>query len=57
VQEGEVRAALAVLKGLGALPGSAPRIGAEDPAELAEEDRLARRERATHRDLGRLLAP
>jgi hypothetical protein len=52
-----VRAALAVLKGLGALPGSAPRIGAEDPAELAEEDRLARRERATHRDLGRLLAP
>lgn len=42
VRDGDVRAALAVLKGLGALPGSAPRIGTEDAAELAEDDRLAR---------------
>ncbi len=56
VRGGDVRAALAVLKGLGALPGSAPTIGADDPVELAEERSLTERERALHRDLRRLTA-
>lgn len=56
VKNGDVRAALAVLKGLGALSGNAPNIGAEDPVELAEEKRLAERERANQRDLRQLLA-
>jgi hypothetical protein len=55
VKKGDVRAALAVLKGLGALSGTAPNIEAEDSVELAEEKRFAERERANHRDLRKLL--
>src|SRR5262249_43818733 len=38
VRNGDLRAALAVLKGLGVFPGVAPAIGGEDPDELAEEN-------------------
>ena len=55
VQKGDVRAALAVLKGLGALPGARPGIGAECPKELAEEKQLAEQHTASLRDLRRLL--
>jgi transcriptional regulator of acetoin/glycerol metabolism len=54
VNQGDVRAALAVLKGLGALPGSVTRIGAEDPAELSEEHEAAVQQNQTRRTLRRL---
>jgi len=49
VRSGDVRAALAVLKGTGVLSGAAPTIGAEDPAELAEEIEADEQERAAAR--------
>jgi len=55
VQNGDVRAALAVLKGLGALSGSAPTIGAENPGELAEDRLVADRERTFLRKLRRMI--
>ena len=54
IHKGDVRAALAVLKGLGALAGEHPEIGSEDPEELAEEQQITQRERAAQRDLRRL---
>ena len=38
VRGGDARVAVAVLKGLGLLPGTAPTIGPEDPAEVASLD-------------------
>jgi hypothetical protein len=56
VEKGDVRAALAVLKGLGALPGAAPHVGAEDPGELAEQKHIRDQQAASLRNLRRLLA-
>ena len=49
VDHGDVRASLAVLRGIGLLAGAPPQIDGEDPAELAEEADLAARERASER--------
>ncbi len=55
VQNGDVRAALVVLKGLGALPGSAPAVGAENPGELAEDRIAADKEKKFLRKLKRII--
>ena len=52
IQQGDLRTALAVLKGIGVLAGSPPAIGSEDPAELAEEAEVTVRERTARRGLG-----
>jgi hypothetical protein len=54
VEQGDVRAALAVLKGLGALSGVPLEIGTDDPVELAEEKRVAEGQRAMRSTLRRL---
>jgi hypothetical protein len=56
VESGDVRAALAVLKGLGALSGTRPAVGSDDARELSEEAELSARERASARELRRLIA-
>jgi hypothetical protein len=37
IQDGDVKAALALLKGLGLLSGDSPKIGSGDPADLESE--------------------
>ncbi len=49
VDYGDVRASLAVLRGIGLLVGAPLQIDGEDPAELAEEAEIAARERASER--------
>ncbi len=44
VADGDVKAALAVLKGVGGLPGKAPHIGPGDPARLEQEVGIAAKE-------------
>jgi len=39
VESGDVQVALAVLKGIGALSGTVPMFGSDDPGELAESAR------------------
>ena len=39
IADGDGKAALALLKGLGLLPGEPPNIGSEDPADLAADAR------------------
>jgi hypothetical protein len=56
VQKGNVPAAVAVLRGLGMLAGDRPRIGSADPAELAENEKLAEIEREQAATLRRLIA-
>jgi len=56
-QRGDLRAALAVLKGTGALAGSPPTIRSEDPAELAEEAEVADHELAAARLWRRMAIP
>lgn len=55
VDAGDVRAALAVLRGTGVFAGSCPSIGPDDPAEVEEETELAARERASNRLLRRAM--
>jgi hypothetical protein len=40
IAEGDGKAALALLKGLGLLPGELAKIGSDDPADLANEARV-----------------
>ena len=56
VKEGDVRTALAVLKGTGILAGERPVIGPEDPTEAEEEAELVAGERDSLRVQRRLLA-
>jgi transposase-like protein len=56
VERGDVRAALAVLKGVGALGGTTPEIGGEDPEELAHDATVATQEHAADRSMRALLA-
>jgi hypothetical protein len=39
ITEGDGKAALALLKGLGLLPGELPKIGSDDPADLEDKAR------------------
>jgi hypothetical protein len=54
VEAGDVRVALAVLKGLGMLPGSPPAFGGDDPKELAEDAELTEQKKASDRAFQRL---
>jgi hypothetical protein len=49
IGNGDVRAALAVLKGTGVLAGQEPLIGPEGPTEVEEEAKLEVRERMSNR--------
>jgi len=40
IDRGNLKAAIAVLKGIGALPGAVPKIGEDDPDELQLEARI-----------------
>ena len=51
---GDARTALAILKGIGVLPGNPPAIGCEDPDELQEEARLEARQREGERFMRRI---
>jgi AcrR family transcriptional regulator len=55
IEEGDVRAALAILKGTGVLVGHSSDIGPEDPAEVEEEAKLAARARESDRLLRRAM--
>jgi hypothetical protein len=55
VEGGDVRAALAVLRGLGLLPGRQPTIGADDPEELAERAAIAERKKEDDRIFRRII--
>lgn len=46
IQAGDIRASLAVLRGLGLLAGDRPHIGPENPDEVTADADLFRRERA-----------
>ena len=56
IEEGDARTALAILKGLGVLPGSRPAIGGEDPVELQDQASVEARERDSDRALRRMTA-
>ena len=56
VESGDVRAALAVLRGTGTLAGDRPPIGPEDPDEVAQEAELSKMEREALRAQRRALA-
>ena len=56
VETGDVRAASAVLRGIGALRGQPDAIGEEDPTILREETEMAQREAASRRALRSLMA-
>ena len=49
IEQGDVRAALAILKGAGVLGSYSSEIGPEDPTEVEEEAELAARERESDR--------
>ena len=55
VDAGDVRAALAVLKGTGVFAGSCPSVGSEDPVVVEEDAELAARGRASARLLRRAM--
>lgn len=55
VDAGDVRAALAVLKGTGVFAGSCPSIGSDDSVEAEKDAELAARERASDRLLRRAM--
>lgn len=44
IDRGDVKASLAILKGLGVLDGAAPQVGSDDPSALADEAELQDRE-------------
>jgi hypothetical protein len=54
IDDGDVRAALAVLKGAGVLAGSRPPIGPDDPAEVEEDAEVEARKRASVRTMQRI---
>jgi hypothetical protein len=54
-QDGDVKAALALLKGLGLLAGSAPAMGPDTP-ESVEDEQVAARLKVGDRTLNRVLA-
>lgn len=54
IEQGDVRAALAVLKGVGALSGSAAPIPGEIASELAENAQITASERASERLMRKL---
>ncbi len=56
IDRGDVRAALGVLKGIGALPGTPPSIGGENPEELAEDAAIEAKQRASDRIVRSLTA-
>ena len=56
VEQGDVRAALVVLKGVGVLAGTLPVIGAENPDELAHDATVAAQELAADRYMRGLVA-
>lgn len=56
VEEGDVRAALVVLKGLGFLPERAARFGCDDPEILREEAEITANKEALERQL-RAMSP
>ena len=56
VEQGDVRAALAVLKGVGVLAGTPPAIGGEEPEVLAQEATIATEELAADRSMRALIA-
>ena len=55
VESGDVRAALAVLRGTGVLAGDRPRIGPEDPDEVAQEAEVSKMERDAQRAQRRMM--
>jgi len=56
ISNGDARTALAVLKGIGFLNGERWPIGAEEPEEVAIEDRLAAREAEADTSLRKLVS-
>jgi len=52
VVNGDARVAIAVLRGIGLLPGTAPSIGPSDPTEIAEMDEQVARFREQKRTQG-----
>jgi len=57
IEAGDVSAAIAVLRGIGALSGKRPAIGLENPEELRQEDATERDERVFHRLIRRVGLP
>jgi hypothetical protein len=55
IAEGDVRAALAILRGAGVLGSYSSEIGPEDPAEVEQEAELTDRERVSNQLLRRAL--
>jgi hypothetical protein len=47
LQRGDLRAALAVLRGTGVLTNDAPRFGPDDPREVRDDDIIAKGQRAS----------
>ena len=56
IEKGDTKLSLVVLKGLGALGGTAPATGATDPDAMREDDKLARAEREQATSMRRLLS-
>ena len=54
IEEGDLRASLAVLRGLGSLAGKGPVCGTDDPQVLREESEIAKKESQFHRSLRNL---
>jgi len=57
IQDGDLRSSIAVLKGIGALPGTPLRIGSDEPEDLKEEAQIARDEARADRSIRSLIAP
>ncbi len=55
VEQGDLKASLAVLRGIGMLEGEAPSIGSDDPEVLAENAEQAAVQTRTFREMSRML--
>ena len=56
VEQGDLKASVLLLKGLGGLAGVAPHVGSEIPEQLAEEAEISQVEAQTAASLRRSLA-
>lgn len=56
VEQGDLRASLSVLKGLGVFGGHPPSVGSDDPKVLAEDEALREQTAETARMYARLAA-
>ncbi len=56
IEHGDGKTALALLRGLGLLPGESPKIGSDDAAELAEDAQIWESEKQSRLERRRILA-